>query len=319
MGTGKSLTLAGEDPLRKLLIESPANEIILADGRETNKSGWIMVKSIIPANVTEGAVEWLISPNVIEGWTRNPVIALSQVGYHPDQVKQAIIELSPSGSRLAKARLVKVTEKDGLKEVLVAVPSGWGRFLRYNYAIFDFSEIKEPGMYVVCYGDQRSNPFSIDSDIFRTGVWQPALEGYFPVQMCHIKVKDGSAIWHNACHLDDALQAPLDIEHVDGYWQYKDAETRYSPMTTVPFLNRGGWHDAGDDDLAAGSQAATTHYLVLANEICGNQTDQTLVNFEDLYVEMNTPDGIPDFVQQIKHGAINLLSGYRAAGHSFAG
>lgn len=319
MGTGKSLTLAGEDPLRKLMIESLKNEIILADGRETSKGGWIMVKSIIPAGVSEGAVEWFVSPNVIEGWTRDPVIALSQVGYHPDQVKQAIIELGPSGSRLGKASLMKVTEKDGLNEVLAAVPSQWGRFLRYDYAIFDFTEIKEPGMYVVCYEDQRSNPFSIDSDVFRTGVWQPALEGYFPVQMCHIKVKEGSAIWHNACHLDDALQAPLDIEHVDGYRQYKDAETKYPPMTTVPFLNRGGWHDAGDDDLAAGSQAATTHYLVLANEICSNQTDQTLVNFEDLYVEMNTPDGIPDFVQQIKHGAINLLSGYRAAGHSFAG
>lgn len=319
MGRGKSLTLAGEDPQRRLIIEDLKNEMILADGRETSRGGWIMVKSIIPAGVTEGAVEWLVRPNVVEGWTREPVIALSQVGYHPGQVKQAIIELDPSDNRREKAILMKVTEDDGLHEVMEANPSQWGRFLRYDYAIFDFTSIKEPGMYIVCYGKQRSNPFSIDPNVFRTGVWQPALEGYFPVQMCHIKVKEGSSIWHNACHLDDALQAPLDIEHVDGYRQYKNAETKYSPMTTVPYLNRGGWHDAGDDDLAAGSQAATTHYLVLANEICSNQTDQTLVNFEDLYVEMNIPDGIPDFVQQIKHGAINLLSGYRAAGHSFAG
>jgi hypothetical protein len=34
---------------------------------------------------------------------------------------------------------------------------------------------------------------------------------------------------------------------------------------------------------------------------------------------MYKPDGVPDFVQQIKQGALNLLSGYRAAGHSFEG
>jgi len=34
---------------------------------------------------------------------------------------------------------------------------------------------------------------------------------------------------------------------------------------------------------------------------------------------MYKPDGIPDLIQQIKHGTINLLSGYRAAGHTFTG
>ncbi|HLF35036.1 MAG TPA: glycoside hydrolase family 9 protein, partial [Cyclobacteriaceae bacterium] len=95
--------------------------------------------------------------------------------------------------------------------------------------------------------------------------------------------------------------------------------TKFAPETTVPFLNRGGWHDAGDNDLAAGSQAATTHYLVLAYELSGEKTDQTTIDFEGLNVFMHRPDGVPDFVQQIKHGAINLLSGYRASGHSFAG
>ncbi len=319
MGRGRLLTLAGEEPLRKISIESLGGDIILADGRETSKGGWIMARSVIPAGTTEGAVEWHIKPNVIKGWTRDPVIAVSQVGYHPEQAKQAIIELDPGTGKPEKASLLKVTDDGGVTEVSSAVPQRWGKFLRYEYAIFDFSRVEDPGMYYVSYGRQRSNVFSIDENVFRKGVWQPALEGYFPVQMCHILVRDGSSIWHGACHLDDALQAPLDIEHVDGYRQYKEAETNYKPMTTVPYLNRGGWHDAGDDDLAAGSQAATTHFLVLANEICSEQTDQTSVNFEELRVEMNRPDGIPDFVQQIKHGAINLLSGYRAAGHSFAG
>ena len=39
------------------------------------------------------AVEWLITPHRIPGWRRAPVIAISQVGYHPDQDKRAVIEL----------------------------------------------------------------------------------------------------------------------------------------------------------------------------------------------------------------------------------
>ena len=319
MGHGKMLTLAGEDPMRRVVINDLNGELVMVDNRETSYSGWIMLKSVIPAGVTENAVEWTISPNVLPEWTREPMIAISQVGYHPDQVKKAIIELDPSVASREKAHLMKVEGVNGLKEVLASVPQDWGKFLCYNYVVFNFSSVKDPGMYVVKYGSSSSYPFSINRDIYRNDVWQPTLEGYFPVQMCHVKVRDRSLIWHGACHLDDALQAPLDIEHVDRYHQYKESETKYPVMTTVPFLNQGGWHDAGDDDLAAGSQATTTHYLVLAYELGKNQTDQTSVSFSDRYVEMYKPDGVPDFIQQIKQGALNLVSGYRASGHSFAG
>ena len=319
MGQGKVLTLAGEDPLRKVVIESAKDDLVMIDNRNNTNSGWILVKSEIPAGVTQNAIEWTITPNTKPGWKREPVIAVSQVGYHPEQLKQAIVELDPFYGKLEKIRLLKVTGRKEAYEVLSGIPEKWGKFLCYDYAMFDFSSVKEPGMYVLNYGSTFSYPFSISRDVFKKDIWQPTLEGYFPVQMCHVKVRDRSQIWHGACHLDDALQAPLDTQHVDQYRQYAEAETRYPVQTTVPFLNQGGWHDAGDDDLAAGSQSGTTHFLVLAYELNKDQIDQTSVNFEDRYVEMYKPDGIPDFVQQIKQGALNLLSGYRAAGHSFAG
>ena len=319
MGHGSTLTLAGEDPERKVVIENPKSDLILIDNRNTGFSGWILVKSEIPTGVTENAIEWIITPNILPDWKREPMIAISQIGYHPDQVKQAIIELDDREDKLDEVRLLKVTEGNGSQEVLSGSPEKWGKFLRYNYAIFDFSSIKEPGMYIIKYGDITTHPFSIDNEVFKTGVWQPTLEGYFPVQMCHVKVRDRQQIWHGACHLDDALQAPLDVVHIDGYRQYPAKETNYKVQTPVPYLNVGGWHDAGDDDLAAGSQAGTTHSLVLAYELTKDQNDQTYVNFEEKYVEMYKPDGVPDFLQQIKQGALNLLSGYRAAGHSFHG
>ena len=319
MGHGSTLTLAGEDPERKVVIENPKSDLILIDSRNTGFGGWILVKSEIPPEVTENAIEWIISPNVLPDWKREPMIAISQIGYHPEQIKQAIIELDASEAKLDEIKLFKVTEVNEPQEVLSGSPEKWGKFLRYNYAIFDFSSIKEPGMYIIKYGDITTHPFSIDNEVFKSGVWQPTLEGYFPVQMCHVKVKDRQQIWHGACHLDDALQAPLDIVHIDGYKQYPAKETNYQVQTPVPYLNVGGWHDAGDDDLAAGSQAGATHSLVLAYELTKDQNDQTSVNFEDRYVEMYKPDGVPDFLQQIKQGALNLLSGYRAADHSFHG
>ncbi len=319
MGNGTVLTLAGEDPMRKVVIESTSGDLVLTDERNSYHGGWISVKTEIPSGVTGKAVEWKITPNTIPGWKRDPMIAVSQVGYHPDQVKKAILELDPQHGSLEKMKLLKVDGSGGLKEVFSAIPAKWGRFLCYDYAVFDFSSIKDPGMFVINYGGIYSNPFSINKDIYSKNVWQPALEGYFPIQMCHVKVRDRSLIWHGACHLDDALQAPPNTIHVDQYRQYEGTETKYPVQTTVPFLNQGGWHDAGDDDLAAGSQAGTTHYLVLAYELNRDQTDQTSVNFDDRYVEMYKPDGIPDFVQQIKQGALNLVSGYRASGHSFAG
>lgn len=319
MGHGKKLILAGEDPMRKIEVSDMKGELVMFDNRNESFSGWIVLKSTIPSGVTANAVEWTITPNIVPGWKREAMIAVSQVGYHPDQVKKAIIELDPVITKRETARLFKITGDDGLREVISSVPGEWGKFLCYNYAVFDFSPVKDPGMYMITYGKSSSYPFSISRDVYRNDIWQPCLEGYFPVQMCHVKVRDRSQIWHGACHLDDALQAPVNIQYLDQYHQYNETETRYPVGSTVPFLNQGGWHDAGDDDLAAGSQAMTTHYLVLAYELGRDQTDQTSVNFEDRYVEMYKPDGIPDFVQQIKQGALNLVSGYRAAGHSFAG
>ena len=319
MGRGKILTLAGEDPLRKVVIEDMKGELVMVDNRNTSYSGWILVKSAIPSGVTNNAIEWTITPNIVPDWKREPMIAISQIGYHPDQKKQAIIELDINADKLEKVRLLKIAGGKDPQEVLSGIPEKWGKFLCYNYATFDFSSVKEPGMYIVRYGDKSSYPFSNDKNVYKKDVWQPTLEGYFPVQMCHVLVRDRQAIWHGACHLDDGLQAPVNTVHVDQYRQYAETETRYAPLTTVPFQNQGGWHDAGDDDLAAGSQAGTTEFLVLAYELGKDQTDQTYVNYDNKYVEMYRPDGIPDFVQQIKHGALNLLSGYRAAGHSFAG
>lgn len=320
LAAGPKLVVAPEDPLRMMTIACATGDLELYDGRDTADNGWFVVRSALRPGRTQGAAEWIITPHRIPGWKRDPVIAISQVGYHPGQIKRAVLELDRSAGAPGRAALLRIDPAGGLREVKAAPVIPWsGKFLRYDYAYFDFSEVREPGMYVVKYGSVETPPFRIGGDVFRDDVWQPTLETYLPVQMCHVAVRDVWRIWHGACHLDDGVQAPPNTVHFDSYVQGAALPYRFGALEHVPGLDRGGWHDAGDYDLAAGSQANVIHVLALIRETFGLSSDQTTVAPGQRTVVLHEPDGVPDILQQVAHGAENLLSGYRAVGRSFAG
>ncbi len=322
LASGSSLTVAPEEPLRRMTIASESGALQLYDGRDSDANGWFVVREVVSAtgsdaagSVTAGAIRWRITLHSDPDWRRAPVLCISQVGYHPDQVKQAILELDPRTETLDTA-VLKRLGPDGFTTALADRPVRWGRWLHHEYAVFDFTAVREPGLYTVRYGDQVSSPFAIHPEVYRRNVWQPTLETYFPVQMCHVEVRQGTRVWHGACHLDDARQAPAPHAHFDGYRQYEQTETPYAPGEHIPHLDVGGWHDAGDYDLAAGSQARTTHTLTLVRELFGVDSDQTTVKPAERLVLLHQPDGVPDIVEQIVHGVQNLLSGYRATAHT---
>ena len=319
LSRGHKLTITPEDPATRLTIEAKQGELLLLDGRAEADNGWFTVRSLVSAGASSKAVEWIITPEAGSDWTRPPVICYSQVGYHLRQRKCAVIELGPHSTRPKTTRLVRIHKDGALEIVKTAKPRLWGRYMYNNYAQFDFSEVSQSGMYHLEYADQITSPFPIGDNIYTDGVWQLTLDTFFPVQMCHIEVRDGYRVWHGVCHLDDALQAPVNHKHFDGYTQYGETDTPFLPLTHIPHLDAGGWHDAGDYDLAAGSQVSTTRQLVHAREIFGIDRDQTTVDRTHRKVTLHQPDGIPDLVQQVAHGVENVLSGYRACGHSFSG
>lgn len=320
LAVGKRFSAAPEDPNRWLVIERlDGGEMIFFDGRNTAQNNWFILRSPVRPGATQNAVEIALWANLDPEWRRPPAILVSQVGYHPDQDKRALIELDEIQDANLPVSLWKI-EPDGSKEIVIRAELKSGQhFLRYQYLTFDFSSIHTEGMYQLQAGDQVSHPFRIGKDIYQRDVWQPTLETFLPVQMCHMTIRDRFQVWHGACHLDDALQAPLNHRHFDGYNQYESTETPYAPLDHIPYLDRGGWHDAGDYDLAAGSQATTTHILALAREAFNLNSDQTSVDWQGRLVTLHQPDGVPDIIQQVRHGVENLLGGYRAAGHSFCG
>jgi endoglucanase len=320
MAEGKRLVIAPDTDRQRMIIETlKGDKLQLIDGRGRHNNGWFVVRSLVPAGATTNAIEWLITPTALPGWKHEPVIQVSQVGYHPRQPKVANIEIDLSDERRLPVTLYRLAEA-GMEKVLESTPRDWGKFLRYRYLQFDFTSVTRPGMYVVQYGGYQTEPFQISPDVFRRHVWQPTMEYFLPAQMCHMRVNERYRVWHGACHLDDARMAPLNHNHFDGYLQGASAlQSRFKSGDHVPGLDQGGWHDAGDFDLRIESQAETIHMLSLAYERFGVQYDNTTISQENKLVEIQVPDGKNDFLQQIEHGALPIVAGYRSLGRLYRG
>lgn len=315
---GRKFVLSPEDPERRITIEALTGSLSLYDGRNKAQNGWYVLRTLLPSNQTGKAVEWSIRINALPDWVRPPMIAHSQVGYHPDQQKVAVLELDKNDEPLPTARLMKLDENGAAKEVLVGAARPWGGYTRYYYLSFDFSPVQEEGLYFIEYGLQRTRPFPIGRFVFEKA-WQPTLDVFFPVQMDHMTVNEAYRIWHGASHLDDALQAPVNHEHFDLYAQGPTTDTPYQPGEHIPGLNIGGWYDAGDYDIRTQTQYYVVRNLVHAWEDFRIERDETTIDQASRYVDIHHPDGKPDLLQQIEHGALALAAQHRAVGHAIPG
>ncbi|TVZ41315.1 cellulase-like Ig domain-containing protein [Alteromonadaceae bacterium 2753L.S.0a.02] len=318
LATGKKLTIAPEANLQRMVIETKQGELQLLDGRSNHNNGWYIVRTLIPKGATKNAIEWIITPNTDKSWQYTPVIQVSQLGYAPQQEKKVIIEQGKSDKKISKLTIYKLSET-GRNALVKDKPTLWGNFLRYSYLSYDFSNIREPGLYQVEYRGQLSHPFKIGDDVYSRHAWQPTLEYYLPVQMCHMKVAEKYRVWHGLCHDDDALMSPVGLNHFDGYKSAETTLTSFKPGDKVPGLNVGGWHDAGDYDLRVESQIGTTWLLAMMVEQFNLNYDATLIDQKQKLVEIHQPDGQNDALQQIEHGLLTVLGGYQNLGRLYRG
>ena len=313
---GTKFTSRPDDPYNKVTIESLSGDLQLFDGRMNHNNGWFVLRSNIKPGVTKGAVKWIITPNVVADWMYQPVIQTSQIGYHPTQDKEAVIEMDIRDNRKETAQIIRI-DADGEKVVKNVTPANWGKFLRYNYLKVNFTDVKEPGLYKIKYNTSVSPIFRIDNDVYARGVWQPVLEYFLPVQMCHMRVNEKYRVWHDCCHMDDAQMAPAH-NHIDGYDQ-KEGLSKFKPGEVVPGVNIGGWHDAGDFVLRIESQAGESYILALAYEAFHPNLDVTSIDQINRVTEIHQPDGKNDLLQQVENGALTVVNGYLALGRLYRG
>jgi hypothetical protein len=315
---GHSITLAPDDPLLRVTITSDNAPLALYDARNRAQNGWFVVRSLIPAGAQADAVVWHVKPNLIADWVRDPVVSYNQAGYTPGRSKVAVIELDPNFKAPAQATLLKLTAAGKPQPVLTAGVKPWGKWMRYRYATFDFSNVRGPGLYEISYAGHTTAPFTISANAYDR-IWQPSLDTYLAEQMDHVKVREQYRIWQGVSHLDDARQAPPNIVHFDGYKMGPNLDSPFKAGEHIPGLAVGGWQDAGDYDIQTPSNSAVVRDLAWGRELYGLNWDETSVDEAARYVQIRKPDGVQDSLQQIRHGTLQLLAQFDVFGHAIVG
>ena len=305
MSTGHRIVMAPEDEALRVGVTSD-REISIFDGRHLAQNGMFVLRSLLPGNQTGKVLEWYLEPSISQGWIRKPNIGFSQVGYTPAQKKIAVAELDKNDAAATTGRLLKINP-DGSKTVAKIIPAKfWGEYHhRYNYVQLDFSDVREPGLYCIDYQGTETNAFPIDKDVY-SDKWHPSMDISLVVNMDHMEVNEAYRIWHGRANMDDALQAPANVRLHDGYFQGDETNTKYQPLEHIPGLAIGGWYDAGDFDIQANSVLTTTTDLGHIWTDFRPMRDQTLIDEKTQYADIHVPDGIPDNVQLIMHGTLNI-------------
>ena len=311
--TGHSITLATDAPDRMIEISSHDAELKLYDGRLLAQNGWFVLRSLLPQGKTGKVVTWTVQPHAIPGWLREPNIGFSQVGYTPHQPKVAVIELDKKDTPETVASLVRIN-RDGTTEQAYSAPIlPWGDFYKYHYVKFDFSSVEQPGVYYIQYGKTRTNDFLIDDHVYdkmtdaTTDVW-------VPIHMNHMYVNEGYRTWHGEPFKEGYLQAPPS-NHFDLHMQGPTTDTPYKSLELIPGLNIGGFFDAGDFDIETGSNISVVQNFIRTWELFKPLRDETFVSQQQRYVDLHRPDGVPDILQFIEHGTLNLVAQAEQIGH----
>jgi hypothetical protein len=312
--TGHTILFAPEDPERLVKITSQDADLMLFDGRMLAQNGWFVVRSILPAGKTGKVLTWTIEPNAIKGWIREPNIGFSQVGYLPSQQKVSVIELDKKDKPLAKASIYKIGDDGNAAEVFSGNVVSWGDYFKYHYVKFDFSSVKTPGIYYIQYGSFKTNNFLIENNVYDK-ITDATSDIWIPIHMNHMFVNEAYRVWHGEPFKDGYLQAPAPTDHFDMHRQGPTTDTKYKGLELIPGLNVGGFFDAGDFDIETGSNIGVVQNFVQTWEYFKPLRDQTFVDQKQRYVDLHRPDGVPDVLQFIEHGTMNLVAQAEIIGH----
>jgi hypothetical protein len=312
--TARTFLLAPEDPERRVKITSEDADIMLFDGRVLAQNGWFVVRSLLPAGKTGKVLSWMVEPHAIDGWIREPNIGFSQVGYLPLQPKVSVIELDKKDTPQANASIYKTGADGQAAEVFSGPIQPWGDYYKYHYVKFDFSTVNTPGIYYIQYGDQKTNNFIIDETVYDQ-ITDATSDIWIPIHMNHMFVREGYRVWHGEPFKEGYRQAPPNTDHFDLHGQGPTTDTEYEGLELIRGLNTGGFFDAGDFDIETGSNIGVVQNFVQTWEYFKPRRDQTFVSQEQRYVDLHRPDGTPDILQFIEHGAKNLVAQAEIIGH----
>lgn len=199
-------------------------------------------------------------------------IRVNQIGYHPDDPKQAIAFSHRPAEK--KFELVSVeTNRTVYEENLQPSESkGWGRF-SYYYKL-DFSSVSQTGQYYLQISgtDNRSPNFDIGPAAYKNHVED--LLAFMRQQRCGY-----NPFLDMVCH-------------------QQDGRSFYGPMPDSTFIDAsGGWHDAGDQLKYLITSSNATARMMLAYKLEPDKFGDQVNHWGQ-----PEPNGLPDVLDEAKWG-----------------
>ena len=305
-----------DDPSLNLILECDSGITV------TDRRRWQDLKYLAAVSIPETAGQYvdlyLTFPQMPEEDTW--AVRYSPIGYPAGGEKKVVLEWPKHLTRPADDRVL-LQRADGT----VVAQGRFGktvtlRHMQGAFAMFDFSQVREPGDYRVVWA-RGTVEFPIRRSVFADRFWEPTLDYLVPFQMCHANVDLGQGVTgHPFCHMDDGIRvaARQGRGSVDGFRSYECEGTPYEAGDPIPCA-RGGWHDAGDCDLNIYAQGFSTYVLALAYEEFGLDRDVATLDVNAQTFRTGQPDGTPDILQQIEWGATWMLSMMQPDGRSYVG
>ena len=204
-----------------------------------------------------------------------PDIAVNQIGYLPNSLKTATLK----GSALNQTAKL-VNEKTGKSVYEEKIDAGKNNADTGDHeAVFDFTSIKDEGVYHVEAGDAVSPSFSISKNAYDDALAASVKMLHYQRCGCELTKSEAGDFAHPACHTSKAVL-------------YED--------TSKSIDVSGGWHDAGDYGRYSVAGAVTAADLLLAYE-----------NYPDVFD--NNKD-VPDVLDEAKYELDWLLKMQRSDG-----
>ncbi len=166
-----------------------------------------------------------VQADYFEGWAVAPgKIATSHTGYLPGAEKTAISStLSGDTFQLLRADTGEVVLTKPMREVHASLG---------NFQLLDFSEVRQPGQYLIRAEGATCPPIRIEQNIWLETIWKTL--NFFYCERCGMEIPG----IHAACH--------------------RDLRTAHAGKQIV--IN-GGWHDAGDLSQGLTNTAQATEVM----------------------------------------------------------
>lgn len=215
-------------------------------------------------------------------------IYVNQMGYLPNSNKTAILSLPIEDCTDTAGCLenVQIQNTDG-RSVFQKDATAFGPDEASGDFVWqlDFSELTEPGTYVLRYGDNTSYPFTVGNELYSDLNILLARALYY--QRCGMELteKNAGKYARPSCHTAPTV---LWTE----YKKMSDGELAEADMQK--FDIRGGWHDAGDYGRYTTAAACALGHILYAYRF-----------FPDAFTrELNLPEtgnGTPDILNECRY------------------